>query len=77
MAVEVTAGEKVATAAIGEAGTGLKTAWRRRITGDGLGPRLARAIRSEPFPKGKPSLDAATFVQSKAPVIVDATTLVH
>jgi hypothetical protein len=72
MAAEIRAGEKAVTAATREAGNGLKTAWRAQITGAGLGQRLARTIRSERFPKGKPSLNAAALVWSKAPVIVGA-----
>jgi hypothetical protein len=72
MAAEIAAGERAVTAAIREAGTSLKTAWRGQITGAGLGQRLANTIRSEQFPKGKPSLDAAALVWSKAPVIIDA-----
>ena len=37
MAAEVAAGERAVTAAMREAGTGLKTAWRLQITGAGLG----------------------------------------
>ncbi|MFN8683274.1 DUF6441 family protein [Paracoccus sp. P2] len=72
MAAEVKAGEKAVTAAMREAGTGLKTAWRLQITGAGLGARLARTIRSEQFPKATPSLNAAAVVWSNAPVIVGA-----
>ena len=72
MAAEVAAGERAVTAAMREAGTGLKSAWRLQITGAGLGQRLARTIRAEQFPKGKPSLNAASLVWSKAPVIVGA-----
>ncbi len=50
MAAEVAAGERAVSAAIREAGIGLKAAWRLQITGAGLGPRLARSIRSEQFP---------------------------
>ena len=38
MAAEVKAGEKAVTAAMREAGTGLKTAWRGQITGAGARP---------------------------------------
>jgi hypothetical protein len=55
-----------------EAGTSLKTAWRGQITGAKLGQRLANTNRSEQFPKGKPSLNAAALVWSKAPVIISA-----
>lgn len=72
MAAEVKAGEKAVTAAMREAGTGLKTAWRGQITGAGLGRRLANTIRSQTYPKAGESLDAAALVWSKAPVIVGA-----
>jgi hypothetical protein len=72
MAAEIAAGERAVSTAIREAGSGLKEAWRTQITGAGLGARLARTIRAEQFPKGKPSLNAAAVVWSKAPVIVGA-----
>ncbi|RDD69934.1 DUF6441 family protein [Paracoccus versutus] len=72
MEAETRAGEQAVTTAMREAGTGLKSAWRAQITGAGLGPRLARAIRSEAYPKGRASLNAAALVWSKAPVIVGA-----
>ncbi|MCE8540253.1 hypothetical protein KBY27_22540 [Ruegeria pomeroyi] len=72
MAAEVKAGEKAVTAAMREAGTGLKTAWRGQISGAGLGRRLANSIRSQTFPKAGESLNAAALVWSKAPVIVGA-----
>ena len=58
------------TAAMREAGTGLKTAWCTQITGAGLGRRLANSIRNQNFPRSGESLDAAALVWSKAPVIV-------
>jgi Family of unknown function (DUF6441) len=70
MAAEIAAGERAVTAAMREAGTGLKLAWRSQIVGAGLGPRLANSIRSEVFPKAGASLNAAAVVWSKAPVIV-------
>jgi hypothetical protein len=72
IAAEIRAGEKAVSAATREAGNTLKTAWRAQINRAGLGARLARTIRSEQFPKGKPSLNAAALVWSKAPVIVSA-----
>ena len=72
MQAEIAAGEKAVSAAIKDAGTGLKTAWRGQISGAGLGARLARTIRSETYPKARPSLNAAALVWSKAPVIVGA-----
>ncbi|WP_416914250.1 DUF6441 family protein [Seohaeicola sp.] len=72
MAAEIKAGEKAVSAAMREAGTGLKTAWRSQITGAGLGRRLANTIRSQTFPKSGDSLNAAALVWSQAPVIVSA-----
>jgi hypothetical protein len=72
MAAEIKAGERAVSNAISEAGNSVNSAWRAQITGAGLGQRLANTIRSERFPKGKPSLNAAAVVWSKAPVIVGA-----
>ena len=72
MAAEIAAGERAVTAAVREAGAGLKLGWRGQITGAGLGPRLANSIRSEVFPKAGASLNAAAVVWSKAPVIIGA-----
>jgi hypothetical protein len=72
MAAEIKAGEKAVSAAMREAGTGLKSAWRSQITGAGLGTRLANSIRSASFPKSGESLNAAALIWSNAPVIVGA-----
>jgi hypothetical protein len=72
MAAEIANGEKAVTKAVGDAGSSLKTSWRGQITGAGLGARLSRTIRSELYPKGQTSLNAAALVWSKAPVIVGA-----
>ena len=40
MQAEIAAGEKAVSAAMREAGTSLKFAWRGQITGAGLGTRL-------------------------------------
>lgn len=72
MQAEIRAGEKAVSAAMREAGAGLKSAWRSQITGAGLGARLANSIRSQTYPKGGESLNAAALVWSKAPVIVGA-----
>ena len=72
MAAEIAAGERAVTAAVREAGAGLKLGWRGQITGAGLGARLANSIRSEVFPKAGASLNAAALVWSKAPVIIGA-----
>ena len=72
MAAEIAAGERAVTAAVREAGAGLKLGWRGQITGAGLGARLANSIRSQVFPKAGVSLNAAAVVWSKAPVIIGA-----
>ena len=72
MAAEVAAGERAVSAAIREAGTGLKAAWRGQITGAGLGTRLGNSIRLASFPKSGDSLNAAALVWSNAPVIIGA-----
>ena len=72
MQAEIAAGEKAVTTAMREAGAGLKSAWRRQITGAGLGTRLGNSIRLATYPKGGESLNAAALVWSNAPVIVGA-----
>ena len=72
MAAEVKAGEKAVSAAMREAGSDLKSAWRGQITQAGLGRRLSNSIRSQTYPRSGESLKAAALVWSKAPVIVSA-----
>jgi len=72
MAAEIKASERAVSQAVSEAGNSVKSSWRAQITGAGLGQRLANTIRSEQFPKGRPSLSAAAVVWSKAPVIIGA-----
>ena len=72
MAAEIKAGEKAVSAAMREAGSTLKSAWRGQITQAGLGRRLANSIRSQTYPKAGESLKAAALVWSKAPEIVGA-----
>ena len=69
---EVSAGERAVKAAMAEAGGDLKQAWRRQITGAGLGHRLPRTIRNRTYPQHTDSLDAAAFVWSNAPEIISA-----
>lgn len=72
MAAEIKAGEKAVSAAMREAGSGLKNAWRGQIAQAGLGLRLANSIRSQAYPKSSESLKAAALVWSNAPVIIEA-----
>ena len=72
MQAEILAGEKAVSAAMREAGSNLKSAWRGQITQAGLGRRLANSIRSQTYPRSGESLKAAALVWSNAPVIVSA-----
>ena len=72
MQAEIAAGEKAVSAAMREAGTSLKFAWRSQITGAGLGTRLGNSIRLAIYPKGEDSLNAAALVWSNALVIISA-----
>ena len=72
MRAEVAAGQKAVSTTMAQAGASLKLAWRGQITGAGLGLRIANTIRSQTYPKGRNSLDAAALVLSNAPVIIGA-----
>ncbi len=72
MQEEIAAGAKAVSAAMREAGTSLKSAWRDQIAGAGLGIRLGNSIRLASFPKSRNSLNAAALVWSNAPVIIGA-----
>ena len=72
MRAEVAAGQKAVSTTMTQAGASLKSAWRAQITGAGLSQRLANTIRSQTYPKGRNSLDAAALVWSNAPVIIGA-----
>ena len=50
----------------------LKQDFRDDIRAARLGDRIANAVRGRTFPEGSTSLDPATWVWSKTPVIVDA-----
>jgi hypothetical protein len=60
------------TGAMRELTEGLKTELRADIVDAGLGQRLANTWRGKTYPEGGISLEAASFVWSKAPNIVDA-----
>ncbi|GAB4530355.1 MAG: hypothetical protein Tsb0020_46910 [Haliangiales bacterium] len=69
---EIASAERAVSAGTREAGNRLKAAWRGQVTGSGLGQRLANTIRAEAFPKGKPSINAASLVFTRAPRIIGA-----
>lgn len=72
LADEMRRGERATKRAISAATTDLKVAWRNQVTSAGLGRRLASSIRSEAYPKGADSLNAAGLVWTKAPKLIDA-----
>jgi hypothetical protein len=58
--------------AMREVTEGLKSDLRADVVGAGLGQRLANTWRGKTYPEGGASLEAASFVWSRAPNIVDA-----
>jgi hypothetical protein len=60
------------TDAMREATAGLKGDLRADVVDAGLGQRLANTWRGKTYPESGASLEAASFVWSKAPNIVDA-----
>jgi hypothetical protein len=60
------------TAAMRQVTEGLKSDLRADVVGAGLGQRLANTWRGRTFPASGASVEAAAFVWSKAPNIVDA-----
>jgi hypothetical protein len=60
------------TGAMREVTEGLKGDLRADVVDAGLGQRLANTWRGKTYPEGGASLEAASFVWSKAPNIVDA-----
>lgn len=59
---------------IGVAGAAqqVKSGWRDQVVSAGLGPKLAKSIRSAVYPKGQASPNAAALIWSKAPKLVSA-----
>lgn len=68
---EIKAAEHAVTLGVRAATDGLKQDLRDQVTGAGLGQRLAKTWRGKVFPKGE-SMNAAGFVFSKAPEVVDS-----
>jgi hypothetical protein len=64
--------ETAVTAGIRDATTGLKDALRQDVVAAGLGQRLSRTWRGRTYPETGASMEAAAFIWSKAPKIVDA-----
>ena len=71
MAQETKAAEQAVTLGIRAATDGLKLELRGQVTSAGLGQRLANTWRGMVFPQGQASINAAGFVFSKAPNIIN------
>lgn len=72
MASEFRAGERAVSTAMRIAGDGLKADWRAQVVAAGFGVKLSKAVRSEVFPKGQASMNAAALVYTKSPKIIAA-----
>lgn len=69
---EFLAGEIAVTQTMRAVAQVLKARWRQDVAEAGLGSKLSNAIRSDSYPKGQPSLNAAAMVWTKAPKIISA-----
>ena len=69
---QVRAGQMAARGAVSGVGAAIKQDWRDQIARAGLGRRLGGSVRSEVYPKGTGSLNAAALIWSKAKKIVGA-----
>lgn len=69
---EVVAGERAATAAMMNVTGRAKQRLRDQVTGAGLGRGLANAWRSDVYPKGRNSLNAAGFIHTRAQQVIRA-----
>lgn len=72
METEIRVGRAAALAAVTGVGAAIKQDWRGQIVQAGLGRRLSNTVRSEVYPKGQGSLNAAALIWSKAKDIVGA-----
>lgn len=64
--------ERAVTSGMRDAGDALKGELREQIVAGGLGDRLARTWRGKVFPETGDSMEAAAFVWSRAPKLIDA-----
>jgi hypothetical protein len=69
---QVQVGARAVTVGIAGATAQVKAGWRDQITAAGLGPMLAKTIRSAVYPKGQTSPNAAGLIWSKAPKLISA-----
>lgn len=64
--------ERAVTSGMLDAADALKGELRDQVTSAGLGDRLARTWRGKVFPEAGDSMEAAAFVWSRAPKLIDA-----
>jgi hypothetical protein len=69
MRTELRGCERAVTAGVRTATNGLKAELRAQVTGAGMSRRMANTWRSQVYPEGGQSIEAAGFVWSKAPHI--------
>jgi len=72
METEIRVGKMAALGAVAGVTGAIKADWRGQIKSAGLGSRLGNTVRSDVYPKGVGSLNAAGMVWSKAKKIVGA-----
>lgn len=64
--------ERAVTSGMRDAADALKGELREQVVSAGLGDRLARTWRGKVFPETGDSMEAAAFVWSRAPKLIDA-----
>ncbi|MGH8262329.1 MAG: DUF6441 family protein [Steroidobacteraceae bacterium] len=64
--------EQAVSAAMNDVQAGLKDELREQVVAAGMGARLAKTWRGKRFPESRPSINAAAYVWTRAPDIVDA-----
>jgi len=72
MASEIRAGARAVKGGVAQAAGELKANWRAQIVSAGLGAGLSKTVRSEVYPPGRPSMNAAAMVYTKSPKIIAA-----
>lgn len=72
MRKETEAGENAVKRTMVTVAKGLQRDWRNQVAAAGLGRGVANSVRSESYPTGKGSLNAAALVWSRSPRILDA-----
>jgi hypothetical protein len=72
METEIRVGKMAALGAVTGVAAAIKQDWRGQIRQAGLGTRLGNSVRSDVYPKGLGSLNAAGLIWSKAKKIVGA-----